>query len=290
MSEGERLLIVGPGRAGLSLGYALVQADAVLDLTFAGRRPEPPGHPLFVQGTAGYVYGLQRPAPGTAAVVLAVPDSAIHDVAVGLASLGEAPPGCAAFHMSGASSTEPLTPLHEQGYSVGSLHPLQTLANPVTGADLLPRSWFAVAGEPRARSTAYRLLAYLGSPSFEIPAANRPLYHAAAVLASNYVSVLTERARQLLVRAGVPWDESGPALKALVEGTLQHRVWPDGVQTITGPVARGDLETVDLHLRSLDPVDRRLYAALGRVALEMVEDDLEDSTAREMRHILEEEG
>jgi len=272
MSDGERLLIVGPGRAGLSLGYALVQADAVTDLTFAGRRPEPPGHPLFVQGTADYVYGLCRPAPGTSAVVLAVPDGAVHDVAIGLAS------------------TEPLAPLHERGYSVGSLHPLQTLANPVTGADLLPGSWFAVSGEPRARSTAHRLLAYLGSPSFEIPVAKRPLYHAAAVLASSYVSVLIERARQLLVRAGVPWDEAGPALKSLIEGTLENQGRMDGGQTMTGPVAQGDLETVNLHLRSLDSADRRLYAALGRVALEMVEEDLEDSTAREMRHILEEEG
>ncbi|NIP80936.1 MAG: hypothetical protein GWM90_17660, partial [Gemmatimonadetes bacterium] len=72
----ERIFFVGPGRVGLSLGYALSQESGV-DLVYAGRRPEPPAHPLFVQGTARYVYGLERPAPGTTAVILSVPDDAV---------------------------------------------------------------------------------------------------------------------------------------------------------------------------------------------------------------------
>ena len=64
----DRLMIVGPGKLGLALGYALWQADGVDGLEYHGRRPEPPSHPLFTQGVARYVYGLERPSSGTTGV------------------------------------------------------------------------------------------------------------------------------------------------------------------------------------------------------------------------------
>ena len=272
---------------GLSLGYALSQADAVAQLAYAGRQPEPPAHPLFTQGTARYIYGLVPPDPGTNAVFLSVPDDAIHETAQRLAALGTAPPGCAAFHLSGAMSTEALAPLHERGYSVGSMHPLQTLSNPVTGADLLPGSFFSIAGEPRARATAQHLLSALGSPWLEVPATQRPLYDAAAVLASSFMTVLLETARSMLVRAGVPADEAGPALRPLVLGALESLGTAEGQRQVTGPLARGDLETVRLHLRTLEPRERALYAALGAAALESHDAHLDEGTAREMRDLFE---
>ncbi|HSG07781.1 MAG TPA: hypothetical protein VLA36_05475, partial [Longimicrobiales bacterium] len=88
MSE---ILIVGPGRMGLALGYALVNAEAVRTLTVCGRRPEPPAHPLFVQGLARYVFGLERPENETEAVFLAVPDAVVPEMAHALAGQGQAP-------------------------------------------------------------------------------------------------------------------------------------------------------------------------------------------------------
>lgn len=285
--ERERLLFVGPGRAGLSLGYALSQADAVSGLTYVGRRPEPPAHPLFIQGTADYVHGLVPPSPGTHAVILSVPDDAIHDVALGLATLGEAPSDCAAFHLAGAVSTEALAPLHERGYSVGSLHPFQTMTNPVTGADLLRGAYFAVAGEPLARATALRLLEHLGSHHFEIPVTSRPLYHAAAVMAANYVSVLLEHARTMLVQAGVPREDAGPALGPLVRGAVESLSTPQGRPVLAGPVSRGDVETVRLHLRRLEPDQRRLYAAMGLAALDLTREHIQPATAEQLRDLFE---
>jgi predicted short-subunit dehydrogenase-like oxidoreductase (DUF2520 family) len=261
MSE---ILIIGPGRMGLALGYALVNAEAVRTLTVCGRRPEPPAHPLFVQGLARYVFGLKRPENETEAVFLAVPDAVVPEMAHALAGQGQAPEGCAAFHLSGALPTEVLSPLHAKGYAVGSFHPLQAISHPVTGAERLPGSYVAVTGAPQAVAVARRLTASLGSSILTVPEARRPLYHAAAVMASNFLPPLIDVACRLLERAGVPYDEALPALLPLVRGALSN-IEESGLESsVTGPIPRGDVETVDLHLRALDPHDRRLYAMLGR--------------------------
>lgn len=261
MSE---ILIVGPGKVGLALGYALVRADAVDGITVCGRRPEPPAHPLFAEGSARYVFGLMRPSPGTEAVFLAVPDTVVPEIGHALAAQGAAPDGCAAFHLSGALSTEVMAPLHQQGYAVGSFHPLQAIAHAVTGADRIPGSYVAVTGSPVAVGVARRLAMALGSPILTVPEARRPLYHAAAVMASNFLPPLFDAACRLLERAGIPYDEALPALIPLVRGALSN-IEQLGVEgAITGPIPRGDLDTVDLHLRALDPHDRQLYALLGR--------------------------
>src|SRR5690606_30326517 len=139
---------------------------------------------------AGYRHGLERPEPGTTVVVLAVPDDALPEIALALAARGPAPPGCSALHTSGALGADPLEPLHAAGYPVGTLHPRQALADPFSGAERLPGSAFAVAGEPPALAVARRLVSQLGGTTLSVPTSRRPVYHAAAVLASNYLVVL----------------------------------------------------------------------------------------------------
>lgn len=289
MSALGHVLVVGPGRAGLALAYALVQAEAVEALTVCGRRPEPPAHPLFTQGLAEYVFGLVCPGPRTAAVFLAVPDSVVPEMAHRVAGLGPAPGGCAAFHLSGALSTEVLAPLHARGYAVGSFHPLQAIAHALTGAERLPGSWVAVTGGATAASVARRLAAVLGCPVLAVAEARRPLYHAAAVLASNSIPPLVGAARRLLQEAGIPGDDALAALLPLVRGTVEN-VAERGVEgAVTGPVARGDLETVDLNLRALGARDRRLYAVLGLELLRLGLDDLPEEARRELTERLNSE-
>ena len=193
---------VGPGRMGLGLGYALWQTDAVSSLVYFGRRPDPPAHPLFTQSLADYVFGLEGVNLHATVVLLSVPDDALAEVAEHIAAQGQAREGCAAFHLSGALTTEVMAPLHARGYAVGSFHPLQTVANPIIGADRLPGSYFTVAGEPGAIAAARRILSALGSPVVMVPERNRPIYHAAAVLASNYLATLLAAAGRLMVQAG----------------------------------------------------------------------------------------
>jgi len=290
MPMADRLFIVGPGRAGLSLGFALLQAGAVEGLTYCGRKQDPPPHPLFIQGLAHYVFGMELPGPGTTAVLLAVPDGALPEMALALAAQGEAPAGCAVFHLSGAHGTDPLEPLLARGYSLGTLHPLQSLADPVLGAELLRGAYFAVSGDPAAVLVARRLLSPLGASVFTVPVARRPLYHAAAVFASNFVAGLMGAAGRLMHQAGVPEDEALRAILPLARGSLGNLERLGTVRALTGPVSRGDVETVRVHLRTLEPRERSLYASMGLEILQLaVDGGLDPVAAETLRELFERE-
>jgi len=283
-------VIVGPGRVGLALGYAMLRHDAVSTLTVCGRRPEPPNHPLFVQGLARYEFGLTRPDPDTGAVFLAVPDHVLPELAHALAGHGRAPDGCAAFHLSGALSTDVLAPLNARSYSVGALHPLQAIAHPVSGADRIPGSYLAVTGVPEAVAVARRIAAALDSPILTVPSARRPAYHAAAVMASNFLPPLVDAACRILERAGIPFEEALPALVPLIRGTLDNLEEHGIAASLTGPIARGDAETVALHLRALEGSDRVLYSVLGREIARLAVGTAPEDALREILEQLEAEG
>jgi predicted short-subunit dehydrogenase-like oxidoreductase (DUF2520 family) len=256
---------------GLAFGTALASAGAVRRLLYYGRDVEPPPHPLFSGETvrAEYRIGPQPVPPETRAVILAVPDSQIADVAQALAQMGGAPAGCVALHLAGAISTEPLSPLHAVGYAVGSLHPLQTVADPWTGGDRLFGSAFALGGEPAALATARRLVSALGGRPLVIPSSQRPNYHAAAVFASNYLVTLTATAVRILREVGVDAADALPAILPLMRGTLDNLEDLGLASALTGPIARGAVDTVRAHLARLSAQDRALYCALGRETLQL---------------------
>lgn len=285
----EKVLIIGPGRMGLALGAALWRSRAVDRLTFFGRELEPPPHPLFEAGERGAEYrmGPQLVPVGTTIAILAVPDDRLGEVAHGLASAGSAPDGCAALHLSGAVSTDALAPLHAVGYAVGSLHPLQAVADPWSGGDSLIGSAFAVAGEPAALAAGRRLVQALRGRALIIPPTLRPLYHAAAVFASNYLVALSAIAVRLLRQAGVGEADAFPAIVPLLRGTLDNLEHLGVGAALTGPIARGDADTVRLHLARLSPAERALYCALGRETLGLaVAAGLDEARAAELQALL----
>jgi predicted short-subunit dehydrogenase-like oxidoreductase (DUF2520 family) len=266
----DNIVIVGPGRMGLALGTALRHVGALDQLLYFGRGLEPPPHPLFDahkdEGDgegAQYRRGPAPIPPGTTALILAVPDNVIGEVAYEISQQGPAPPGCAAMHLSGALSTDALAPLYAPGYALGSMHPLVAVADPWLAADRLLGAAFALAGEPTAINVARRLVNELGGLSLVIPPALRPLYHAAAVMASNYVVALTAAATRMLGEAGVPDEDALRALLPLLRGTLANIEQLGVPAALTGPIPRGDVDTVRLHLSRLSPADRVLYCGLG---------------------------
>jgi predicted short-subunit dehydrogenase-like oxidoreductase (DUF2520 family) len=223
-----------------------------------------------------------------ARILIAVPDDAIGDVARVLAGAGI--DHGTALHTSGAHGPEALAPLASAGVACGTLHPLQTVANPAEGVRRLPGVAFAIDGAPEAVAWAEHLVAVLDGQALHIPAASRPLYHAAAVMASNYLMALISMAVMLMKEAGV---EDGPARRALeplaltsVENALQ--LGP--AAALTGPIARGDSDTVRGHLVALEkapPSVRRLYCAVGLATLEIARQrGLADVQARAIQELL----
>lgn len=283
----ERIVFVGPGRLGLALGYALSLAESELSLSFCGRNPEPPDHPVFFEGRASYRYGFERPrVPGTV-VILTVRDSAVEEVAAGLANEGPPPAGAVALHCSGALGADALQALHNCGYSIGTLHPLEAVSAGVVRRGRFQDSFFSVSGEPEALFVCRRLATLLEATPITVPTSRRPQYHAAAVIVSNYLVTLLELGTRLFQRAGASEKDAEAALLALARGTLENVAELGPAGALTGPISRGDIETVELHLKALEPDEARLYAELGRRTLGLVEVRLGPDAAGAMEDLFE---
>ena len=184
---------------------------------------------------------------GAELTLLCVPDTAIRDVAQGL-SLGHGWIG----HVSGATPLSALDP-HERRFS---LHPLQTFTRS-RGPEQLDGAWAAVTAETdEARELGFELARTLGLQPFELANRARPLYHAGAAIASNYLVTLHRAASELLAAAGAPPEALEPLMRRTIDNGFE----------LTGPIERGDWATVEAHreaIRSVRPDLEPLYDVLA---------------------------
>lgn len=188
------------------------------------------------------------PADDAELVLLCVPDSVIGEVARAVT------PGRWMAHVSGAISLRELEP-HTRRFGV---HPLQTLTRD-RGAEQLDGAWGAVIGEsPEALARARWLAEMLGLRGFELADDDRAAYHAAAVIGGNGIVALHRAASRLLAETGVPAEALVPLMIRTIENGFD----------LTGPIARGDVVTVERHLAALEaraPDLVPLYRALADV-------------------------
>lgn len=259
--------IVGPGRAGLGLALALARAGYPVRLH--GRRAKPVPPPLAL--TVGPEDAPPAWIGQAGVVVLAVRDDAIRPLAEAFARARAVRSEHVVLHLSGVQGQEALGPLVSSGAALGSLHPLQTIAEPERAPDRLRGAWAAVEGMPRAVEVAERLATDVGLRPFRLTAKQKVLYHAGAVFASNYFVVVQAVAQRLLRHAGLSDAEAWAALRPLVEGTLENLAAIEPPSALTGPVVRGDAETIQRHLGALAYDDAVLYRCLGRAALELTQ-------------------
>jgi len=105
--------------------------------------------------------------------------------------------------------------------------------------------------------------------ALEIRSADKPLYHAAAVIVSNYTVALSALAERLALAAGIPAEAAGRIFLPLLEGTWRNLEMRGSTDALTGPIVRGDAGTVRAHLQALDEEAKRLYAVMGLEALKV---------------------
>lgn len=260
--------IAGAGRMGLAIGSLVVESGAASTLLLIGRRGQPPEHRLMSLSTVEYARDFPGPPPAGTVVVLAVPDGAVRAVAGAMAALGVPGPGCVALHLSGALPAAALADLGEHGYAVGSLHPLQTVADPRPGGERLRGAFFAFEGEAAARRAAAEIVRAATGRMLEVHAEDKARYHAACVFASNYVVACTAVATRLLADAArIGEEEAARALRPLWSGAVSNVEQLGPTPALTGPVRRGDVETVRAHLEALEGSTLDLYAELALEAV-----------------------
>jgi predicted short-subunit dehydrogenase-like oxidoreductase (DUF2520 family) len=258
--------IVGPGRAGLGLGLAL--AEAGYDVRLHGRRAKRVPPPLEL------TTGIAPPwIADVEVVILAVRDDAIPDAAGAMRATNALTPKHTVLHLSGSLDKSALESLASTGAALGSLHPLQALSDPATAPERLRGAVAAVEGDPRAQDHATKLAKAVGLVPFTLPPGAKGKYHAGAVVASNYLVVIAALAERLFAGAGMPEQVRLQGLAALMDGTLANVRGEGPLKAMTGPVVRGDAETIARHLALLTPGEADLYRALGRGALALADLD-----------------
>ena len=249
------LALVGPGRAGTTIALALFEVGWQVTAV-AGRSPDAPSTRTAAACLGADTSLVSDAGRGAALVIVATPDRSISAAAQAVGPSIE--PGALVLHLAGSIGLDAFDALRElrSDVRVGAVHPLQSFPSSSTGIERVRGSWAAVAGDPQAAELARAL----GMRPFDLPDSERGLYHAAAVVASNHLVGLLGQVERLAAAAGVPFEAFAPLVRSSVANAFN--VGP--ARALTGPVSRGDLATVEEHLRSLDPGERDSYRALAR--------------------------
>jgi predicted short-subunit dehydrogenase-like oxidoreductase (DUF2520 family) len=230
----------------------------------------------------------QAVADNAELVFITTPDDAIAPVV----SQIRWHPGQSVVHCSGADSTAILQPAREAGAQVGAFHPLQTFASAQQAMENIPGSTFALEAEEPLLNILKDMAAALDGHWVELKASDKVLYHAAAVFACNYMVTLVKLATDLWQTFNVPTQKATKALLPLLRGTLNNIDTVGIPQCLTGPIARGDIGTINKHLDALNQTAPHLlstYRELGRqtIPIALAKGRINQEQAQELQAILE---
>lgn len=255
----DRIFILGAGRAGRSLARAL-RDGGVSIVGLHGRHRDK---------AEGITAGPPPASLGEASCVLVTVRDAQLDGA--LEFLSTAPLGVRSvvLHASGSADPVGLGALRLADHPCGTFHPLVALSDPTSAPQTLRGAWIGVDGDDDARRVSERLAAAVGAHVLRIPPGEKPRYHAAAVFASNFPTVLMGLAEELLREVGIAPEIARQALHPLFASAVENMRSGGGAAALTGPIVRGDVDTVERHLRALraHPDTLDAYRALSHAAL-----------------------
>ena len=274
------LFIIGAGAVGGSLAVSCARRG----LRIKGLYDIDPDQALRVAKAAHTAaWDSQLPAEAAQAeiVVVAVPEPSIAQIAETAIRSGRYGTDQIWLHVSGTLPAAVLSPLRNKVRGIGSFHPAIVFApGRITQ---IPRGIrFAVDGDPVALQTCALLARTLGGETVAVPAQDRPIYHAAMVVASNYLVALLDQASNMLSTTQIPPEAINPLILSLATSALE-RAWELGLKdALSGPIRRGDAKTVERHLQALSEMPRtqHLYRVLGHATLDLVRDRIGFSSAQ----------
>jgi predicted short-subunit dehydrogenase-like oxidoreductase (DUF2520 family) len=268
----KKIAIVGAGLVGTALAYLLKEKGYTL-VGMASRKEE------SLKKAASLVKGDIRittvPEEITAEadlVFITTSDSAIQEVCDKIASKGGFHPGQIVVHTSGALPSTILKSAQECGALIASVHPLQSFADVKVALQIIPSSIFNLEGDTQAIPSLEELVRVLGGKPLAIDTEGKPLYHAAAVVACNFLVTLVYLSYQLFEAIDISQDDAAQALLPLIKGTVNNieRLGPG--KALTGPIARGDVDVIRGHLQAFKTVDPRftdIYRSISCLTVEI---------------------
>lgn len=265
--------ILGTGPAGKALAKALQEKGFFLSAIY-NRKAEKAAHTAkaLSKDTPIPTFSDASEAAKTGDIVIfAVPDRALSELAGEIASAGGFKKGGLAVHLSGALPSSVLEPANLLGARVGSLHPMKSFADDVKGNNF-KGVCFGIEGEESAIADLEAIVLALEGQPLKVRTEDKALYHAASAVVSNFTVSIFHLGLEVLDAIGIDRKTGTSALTALLQGTTENISEVGVPKALTGPIARGDSETVAAHMEALKKHSKDrlpLYAALARYTVEV---------------------
>jgi predicted short-subunit dehydrogenase-like oxidoreductase (DUF2520 family) len=224
--------------------------------------------------------------PAADLVFITTPDNMIEVCAKELQQATNLRSNAVVVHCSGSLSCEALASLRVQGCAIASIHPMRSFADAAASVSQFAGTYCAVEGDERATVLLGRLFGEIGAVLFSVDPKKKSLYHAAGVLASNYVVTLFDKAVLCLTESGVEHKVATQIALSLMDGTLDNlRSTLSPHKSLTGPIKRGDANTVSQHIEAMpNEMLASVYRAMGLATLDMAQ--LSTDKEIELRKIL----
>lgn len=289
----DRIVIIGSGKVGTAIGYLLRSAGysicGVYDQSIQAAQ-------TAIPYTGGRVCTIQELADIKAdGIFITTVDDAIAAVCKSLVQERAINPGSKVIHMSGAGSIELIGSARSQGAFVASIHPVQSFADTENAISRIPGSLFGITADNEIKNWSVKLVEDLGGIPFFVDESDKPLYHAAACMASNYLTTLLFMVIDIYKTLGLTQDNAIKAFQPLVRGTLSNIENKGAVQALTGPIARGDIGTIEKHLKILHeklPQYLKVYCELGIITIDvgLLKGSIDNAKAEDISKLLKGEG
>ncbi len=259
--------IIGAGKVGIALGHVL-QNKGFAVVAVASRRDESLELARnYIPGKCMYTKDVSEVVRYADVVAVTTQDREIHAVAKEIFQKTDRLDQKLFFHTSGAHPATELSPLEQKGAMLGSLHPLQTFPDVNSGIVALPRTYIFIEGDEKALPVLDLLASTIGFKAVRIESKNKLLYHLSAVFVCNLLTALMHTGEGIVNRIGIELTPFFP----IIETTLRNIENKGPLLSLTGPVVRGDAETVASHLEAIKGMEPQesVYRTLSLVALEM---------------------
>ncbi|MFB0995595.1 MAG: DUF2520 domain-containing protein [Porticoccaceae bacterium] len=204
--------------------------------------------------------------------MLTCPDDQLQAVGDSLLNAGVLQPGNIVFHCSGAISSGIFSQARAVDIGIASLHPVHSFADPKLSLQHFAGTSCAIEGDSSALEVLSGLFKAIGADLFSIDRDKKALYHASTVMACNNLVSLLELSKLMLSQSGVNLEKQHNPLQALIHQTLNNYFDTDAKRALTGPISRGDTNTIETHLTALEKAPeawRQVYSGLGSIALDI---------------------
>lgn len=278
--------IIGAGKVGVSIGFMMKKSGIavraisdVLDASLDTAR-------TYLAEDVSYTNNNLDVVRTCDVIAITTQDRIIKDVVREIdAGMGRLD-GKVLFHTSGADPSSILKPLDEKGARLGSLHPLQTFPDIDSAIAVLPDTYIFIEGDKSVLETLTFIGEKIGYRVQMIGSNDKVLYHLSAVFVCNLLCALYYAGEKIMDAINIDLEPFLPIIRA----TLKNIENKGPLMSLTGPVIRGDLKTVESHLRAMDDMEeyKDVYKTLSGIALKMAMErkTLDEDTVRQLKSIL----